>query len=449
MTAVERVLREVSGAMSALGPLTSVSVGFSGGVDSTVLLAVLSRLRAKLALPELRALHVDHGLEACSAQWSTHCRHFCEALGVEFLSLTVDARASAKQSPEEAARAARYQAIREVMRAREVLCVAHHADDQAETSLLQMLRGAGVLGGGGMRPERDFSPGRLARPMLNVRRADIEACARSWQLHWIEDPANQRLRHPRNRLRTEVLPLLQDIAPGAIPALGRAAQLQREAADAVAELARLDWQRCRGQEVGSLSRVALSALPSSRRRAVLRLWLREHVRMPPQRRLMEIERQVCTAHHGGAPRIEVGQAQIELHGDAVLLFASAPPLIESALVRTWNLGHDELMLPHGRLWTENSVAGGLRGGAPVTVRVRRGGERCRPYGRARSQTLKRLLQAKQIPTWRRHGLPLLYRGNELVAVADLWVCAGHVAQAGEPGLRVQWQPVHRPLRSIV
>ena len=433
--------------MSVLGPVTSLSVAFSGGVDSTVLLEVLRRLRSELALPAIRALHVDHGLEACSAQWSSQCRQFCDALGVEFQSLSVDAHAALGQSPEEAARVARYHALREVMHADEVLCVAHHADDQAETSLLQMLRGAGVLGGGGMRMERDFSPGRLVRPMLNVRRHDIETTAQSWGLSWIEDPANQRACHPRNRLRAEVLPLLEDIAPGTVAALTRAAELQREAADAVDELANLDWRQCAGPESGSLSRASLSALPSGRRRAVLRLWLREHVRMPPRRRLMEIERQVCKANHDGTPRIEVGPARIELHGDAVLLFACAPPSTGPEGAHEWYPGHDDdLQLPHGRLSAQQCVGEGLLRDAPVTVHMRHGGERCRPLGRARSQTLKRLLQAYRIPVWRRHGLPLLYRGSELAAVADLWVCEGHAAGAGEQGWRLRWQPTHQPVR---
>lgn len=436
--------------MSALGSVASLSVAFSGGVDSSVLLEALRRLHVKLNLPAPRALHVDHGLEPCSARWAVHCEQVCDGLGLEFLALHADARVASGQSPEEVARVVRYRALREAMTAGEVLCVAHHADDQAETSLLQMLRGAGVLGGGGMRVERDFQPGRLCRPMLSLRRRDIMACAKSWGLSWVEDPANHRRRHPRNRLRAEALPLLQDIAPGAVAGLTRAAQLQREAADAVNELARLDCLRCRGVESGALSRAALAALPSSaRRRAVLRLWLDQYVRMPSYRRLSEIERQICSARHDGAPCVEVGALRIELHGDAVLLFESAPPLAAADDVYEWIPAHGELRLPHGRLWARQCVGAGLLGDAPLTVRMRRGGERCKPEGRARSQTLKRLLQFEHVPAWRRKGLPLLYRDDELIAVADLWICAGHAAHGVQKGWLVQWQPDRQPMSTAV
>jgi tRNA(Ile)-lysidine synthase len=162
---------------------------------------------------------------------------------------------------------------------------------------------------------------------------------------------------------------------------------------------------------------------------------------------LEIERQICTARHDRSPCIEVGSSRIELHGDAVLLFASAPFPIAPAEEYEWIPGRGALQLSHGRLWGQQCAGGGLLGDAPVTVRMRRGGERCKPRGRARSQTLKRLLQAYRVPEWRRHGLPLLYRGSELVAVADLWVCAEHAAQAGERGWVMQWQPARQPLPS--
>jgi tRNA(Ile)-lysidine synthase len=419
-TPAERILREVSRVISSLGAVPALSIAYSGGVDSSVLLEALCRLSNQFEWRVLRALHIDHGLDERSLQWSAHCRQFCASRDVEFRSQSVHARAQRGQSPEEAARLARYGALRKMMQDGEVLCVAHHADDQAETTLLQMLRGAGVLGSGGMRAVRTFSPGRMVRPLLNVRRRDIEACARAWNLM---------------------------IMPGAVSGLTRAAQLQREAADAVAQLARLDALQCAGLEPGSLSRIALGALSSSRRRAVLRLWLQPHIRMPSQRRLAEIERQICSAAGDTNPSIDAGGAQIEVHGDSVLLFRSLAPGVAIGLSCLWSPSEGELQLPHGRLAAQPCIGKGLRAGGPITVRVRRGGERCRPQGRAHSQTLKRLLQAQHIPSWRRHGLPLLYRGDELVAVADLWVCAGHAACIDEAGWQIVWQPNHQPIRS--
>lgn len=441
----ERILREVSRVLCGLGAVPALSIAFSGGVDSSVLLEALCRLSNQFQWSVLRALHIDHGLDKRSSQWSEHCRQFCVSRNVDFLSQSVHARAPRGQSPEEAARVARYGALCQMLQHEEVLCVAHHADDQAETTLLQMLRGAGVLGSGGMRVVRRFPPGRMVRPLLNVRRRDIEACANAWNLNWIEDPSNQHSRYPRNRLRAEVLPMLEAIMPGAVTGLTRAAHLHREAADAVAQLARLDVLQCAGMQPGSLSRVALSRLSSARRRAVLRRWLQAHVRMPSQRRLVEIERQLCSAARDSSPSIDAGGVQIEVHGDSVLLFHFPAPSVASGLSCMWSSLDGELLLPHGRLTAQPRIGKGLRADGPITVRVRRGGERCRPQGRAHSQTLKRLLQAHHIPSWRRHGLPLLYRGDELVAVADLWVCEGYAASTDESGWQIVWQPNHQPI----
>lgn len=437
--AASRVLATVAAALRAAGPLPALSVGYSGGTDSSVLLVAAWRLAPSLDLPPPRALHVDHGLEPESAAWREHCRRECARRGIRFEALVVDARPAPGESPESAARDARYEALAARLSTGEALCVAHHADDQAETMLLRLLRGSGPEGLGAMAPERPLPPGRLLRPLLALRRDDIAACAAAWGLATIRDPANTRRRHPRVRLRREVLPLLQDLEPGAVDALARAACLQREAFASLDDLARLDLEACRGGVPGTLSRRALAGLPGRRRRSVLRLWLRlQGLPVPGRARLLEADRQVRSAAPDRHPRVGWPGGEVRVQGDDVFAFRGPPPAPGSG-AWCWQ-PPAALTLPTGRLWAEPVTGSGLRACSPLTVCFRRGGERCRPAGRSRSQTLKRLLQERRVPAWARPGLPLLYRDGALAGVADLWVCAGHEAAAGEPGWRVRWAP---------
>ena len=433
-----RVLAAVRAALDAEPGAGGVAVAFSGGRDSRVLLEALARAHREGAAPAPRALHVDHGLSPDSGRWAAHCAQVCAGLRVPFEALRVDARPAPGESPEAAARRARYAALAPRLAPGEILATAHHADDQAETVLLALLRGSGPRGLAGIAPGRPLGAGRLLRPLLGLRRDALAAAARAWSLEWVEDPANRSVRHPRNRLRAEVLPLLETVAPGAVTAIARSARLQADAAQAVAALAALDLAQCGDGE--HLSRRRLRALDSERRRAVLRLWLeRRGLPLPGAARLFEAERQLVTAAASRAPCVRWPGGELRVYGDAVHAAAEPPPDAPAGGGR-WLPPH-AVRLATGRLWAEPDVGAGLRrGGGELEVGFRRGGERCRPAGRRHGQTLKRLLQEHRVAPWMRAGLPLLWRDGELVAVADLWVCAGHEAGPGEPGWRIRWRP---------
>lgn len=446
MSAETRVLDAVATVLRGAAPFPALSVAYSGGIDSSVLLEAIRRLRPALDLPPLRALHVDHGLEQDSATWLAHCRDVCARREVAFTAMHVDARAVSGEGPEAAARDARYRALAASLAPAEVMCVAHHADDQAVTVLLNLLRGTGVAGTAGMSVERALPPGRLLRPLLAVRRRDIETCAAAWDLRWVEDPSNQRARHPRNRVREQVLPLLEAIAPGTTGAIARSARLHREAAAAVDDLARMDVRACHGAAAGLLSRAALARLPQRRRLAALRVWLRDAgIRPPGEARLREAARQLVEAGIDRAPRIVWSDGELRASAGQVTALRGAAAVTPRP-DGNWQW-HPEtvLELPFGRLWAQPSSGCGLSAGGALEVRFRRGGERCRPAGRAHSQTLKRLLQERRVPVWERALLPLLYRNRELVAVAGLWVCHGHEASAGAPGWQVCWEASARAM----
>src|SRR6187551_3819015 len=186
------------------GPRPHVAVAFSGGIDSTVLADMLARQRRKFA--SLRLMHVDHGLQAASADWSQHCARFARSMRLPFVSLKARISRQSGASPEAAARDARYAQLAHALKPGEVLVTAQHRDDQVETLLLQLFRGAGVPGLAAMPPIADFGPGRIARPLLDVSRAEIEQYAQRRRLNWIEDPTNALVRFDRNFLRHRVLP---------------------------------------------------------------------------------------------------------------------------------------------------------------------------------------------------------------------------------------------------
>src|SRR6187399_3693926 len=211
------MLDAVAKLLELAGPKPRVVLAFSGGVDSTVLAHLLVKQRRKLG--GLRLLHVDHGLQPASAEWSRHCARMARTWRVPFVSLRARIEHQKGESPEAAARDARYELLASAMQPGEVLVTAQHRDDQAETLLLQLLRGAGVSGLAGMPSVAAFGAGLIARPLLHVSRAEIESAARKAHLRWIEDPSNADTRYSRNFVRQRLMPLIREHWPGADKAL--------------------------------------------------------------------------------------------------------------------------------------------------------------------------------------------------------------------------------------
>jgi len=253
-------------------PVSGYCVALSGGLDSTVLLAALVAARAARSLPPLRAIHVDHGLHSDSAHWAGCCAAQAAALGVPLEQVKVDARAGRGESPEAAARAARYAAFAERMVPGELLLTAHHADDQLESILLQWLRGGGVRAVAGMPAIARFARGWHARPLLGFTRDELQDWADSEYLQWLADPSNLDPRFDRNYLRLEVLPAIRRRWPAAARTVGRVAGHAAEMLRMEAEIARADHALAADGRTLSLERLGL--LPEARQRWVLRAWLR-------------------------------------------------------------------------------------------------------------------------------------------------------------------------------
>lgn len=445
---VEHTLVAALSRLCAAWPQTRrLTVGFSGGLDSTVLLHVLAHLRP--AGLQLDALHVDHGWRPESADWARHCIARATALGVGCRVLRIEARTAPGESPEAAARTARYAALAARLDAGSALLTAQHADDQAETVLLMLLRGAGPKGLAAMPEDAALGTGRLWRPLLGVSRAALQAYATHYRLDWLDDPANTDTDYDRVFLRERLMPVLVGRFPAAARTLARSARLSAEAQAAVETLAAQDLDGLSDSvaesagAAGTLAVAGLRALPPARARAALRLWIeRLGLPLPPAARLDSVLRDLLPARRDAEPCVCWPGA--ELHRFRERLHAFAPlPALPHGLCLDWPDGA-ELSVPGlGTLCWQPARGTGLDAarlaGRTVTLRLRAGGERFRPAGRRHAQELKKLLQAAGIAPWLRARLPLLYIGDELVAVAGLGIAEGWQAGSDAPGRVPAWQ----------
>lgn len=412
-------------------------VALSGGLDSTVLLHLLVRLREREALPPLFAMHVHHGLQAVANGWPGHCQSLCEELGVplQVERVKVDGGASL----ERAAREARYAAFERRLGEGEVLLTGQHRDDQAETLLFRLMRGAGVRGMGGMPPMRRLGVGWLVRPLLACSREALEVYAGEQGLSWVEDPSNADTGLARNFLRRDVLPVLARHWPQAGANLARTAEHMREAERLLEELAEQDLAAARSAtklpwlELPSLALVPLRALSEPRLRNALRHWLAPLTRMPDSDHWAGWF-DLCDAAADAAPvwRLEGGELR---RADGRLWWLCGDWLRDPpALVEAFDPAQPLRLDGNGLVRLEGTPPAG-----PLRLCYRQGGEVMVLPGRGH-RDLKRLLNERGIPAFVRGRLPLLYRGDELLAVANLPGLDG--PSSGE--WRFRWLPVGHP-----
>ena len=428
--------------------IRDLTLGYSGGMDSHVLLHLLATHRHCWPERTLAAMYVDHGLQVASAAWGEHCATVCRELDIPFrVLLRVDARPVPGESPEAAARRARYAALAAELGPDTALLTAHHRDDQAETLLLQLLRGAGPHGLAAMPAASRLGRTWLLRPLLQLDRADLRTYALEHGLRWIEDGSNQDVRFDRNYLRQQVLPLLRKRWPAVGRNLARSAQWCAEAADWLDADADADLARAATPRPGALHLPALRELGEPRQRNALRRWLRQlGLPIPDARQLRHILQDALAAAQDRQPCIRWPGGEIRRYRDT--LHALPPPGAHDArqifIWRHETDGYPPLDLPGlGTLRLRATFGEGLRSetlaGAALTIRFRQGGERFRPVGRRHGQELKKLLQEAGIPPWQRDRLPLLYlprKGEEsrsLLAVVGLGIAAEAAAGPGEPG----------------
>ena len=417
----ERLLDRLA-ALTAGEPASRWLLAFSGGIDSTVLLHALCHAPA-IDRRKIIAMHIDHGLHPDSGDWATHCRQVAQRLGIESICRQVKIDEQAGSGLEAAAREARYAVLLAEMCQGDCVLSAHHEDDQAETLLLNLLRGSGTAGLAGIGAVQSFGCGRLLRPLLGVSGEAISQYAKQHKLDWIDDPGNVDLRFDRNFLRREIMPQLAARWPAVAARLARSAELASEGSGLLRELADIDIAAA-----GSAERLTIASvreLSSARQRNLIRRAVALcGLPPPPATRLYQAVNELIPAREDAQPLVCWQGAELRRYRDHLYVMSalSAPPVGPLPVLRpdaSLDLGPGM-----GTLRLTADIDDGIDPelvAAGLNVRFRQGGEEIRPTGHDCTHKLKKLLQQEGIVPWMRDRLPLLYAGAELVAVADLWV----------------------------
>ena len=466
---------ELSERLSArLAPLlpahSSILIGLSGGVDSVVLLHLLHQLAPRFSW-RLSALHVHHGISPNADAWADFCAGLCAQHAITLHIEHVDIAPLREHGIEAAARKLRHAAF--AKHACDFVALAHHADDQAETLLLQLLRGAGVKGAAAMplvKRAATHTPSPLVgegwgeggahqpvllRPLLHCSRREILDYAAAHGLRWIEDESNADDSYPRNFLRHRLLPLLEQRFPACRDTLARSARHFAEASELLDDLARLDAQQppspFKGEAwpvlslskegEGALEISRLQSLSQPRAKNLLRYFLHSiGAPMPQAAQLDDMLHQLCDARQDAVVCIAYGDYEVRRYQGRVYALHALGEF-DQCLVLPWQ-GETELDWPalNVRLTFERKQGVGVSLAklqrAPVTLRLRQGGETLRPHPHDAMRTLKNLLQEHHVPPWRRERLPLLYCGEELVCAVGVAIAAEYQAAKDEAGVTV-------------
>ena len=421
--------------------VSGLVVALSGGADSAALLGAAAALGKNFRGLPLRAVHIDHGLQAAAAEFRDSCARLCDRLSIPLTIISIDVDAPAGTSLEAAARDARYRALAAALAPMECLLTAHHREDQAETLLLQALRGAGVKGLAAMPMCRILGSGWHVRPLLDVPQSELLRFGEQLVNLKSTDPMNEDLRFDRSFLRRQIWPMLVGRWPGAGVALSRSARHMADAQVLLDGAAAADLSSLRDGE--ALLVPGLRALAHLRRMNAVRFWLWEaDAEAPSAARLSEALRQVLDADQDQLPAVVWGNTAMRRYRQRLFLTAAAPPRLEGG--RQWAVRADarlDLGPGLGSLaWvTQTGGIAAERLPESLIVRRREGGETLRPKPTGRTQSVQHLCQSRGVLPWMRDALPLIFAGDALIAVADLWEDARFSATTGAPGLAVQWR----------
>jgi len=410
-------------------------VGFSGGADSSALLHALFKSRDELQAP-IKAVHFHHGLNPGADAWQLHCQNFCRERSINFSSYKLEIKRTKRTSMEEESRNRRYLAIAEMLQPGDIYLTAHHADDQAETLFLNLMRGGGIEGLAGIPELRSLAKGWVARPLLNTRRSELESYLRRHGIDWQEDPSNKDQSFDRNFLRNFLFPQLETRWPGVVRRLTRTSRTAKITATALADFIDI---HC-GDLLHNRHRMPLRPflqLEPPMRALVLRQWLRrQEIPALPEVRLNEFIKQIAGSTSSSQAEVRWGEWQIKLYGNLIWLQDQAIPALE--IHKDWTVGLKmELDDSLGYLQLHGSnitIPDGWR------VASRRNSARIRLHDQGVRRKLKDLFRESAIPPWLRSSIPVLYWDGEAVAIGD-WVIA-HRLQSwlDNHDMEYRWEP---------
>jgi tRNA(Ile)-lysidine synthase len=404
---------KISEILSELTLAKKFVLGFSGGVDSHVLLDLLRQVPKNISSFSLKVIHVNHGLSPFAKDWEKHCAKICRDLNVEFYAREIAVQGA--NNLEALARKLRYQVLAEFIDEKICLLTAHHADDQAETLLLQLLRGAGPKGLSAMPKVMSFAGGRLARPLLDFSRQEILSYAKEKKLKWIDDESNLNLKFDRNYLRQQIIPLLNKNWPGGINAINRSARNCARANQLLEEVAREDLIVVQGPQANTLSMVKLLGLGFNRRNNLIRFWLHNlGFKLPSEKKLLQIEKTFFASRPDAMPILNWGEFAIRRYQDFLYALIKEPNF-NREMIFSWNLKKPLEIAGVGTIIAETKKDFSIL----VQISFREGGERI--VFKDHSSSLKKKFQEWQIPPWKRERIPLIYSQGKIIAVPGYYL----------------------------
>ena len=413
-------------------------IAFSGGVDSSVLLHALVQLKKKLAIPELVAIHVNHGLQQQAVEWEQHCRRICQNFGVDLIIEKSDINKNHIKTygVEQAARDSRYKIFNKHLQATDCLIQGHHKNDQAETILLRLCRGTGLDGLSGIPKTRKLTKAWLMRPMLNICRKQLTNYATANNISYINDPSNNDVNFNRNFIRHEILPKLESKWPKVIDRLVATAMEAKEVADIISVNVEQNLQNCRADSnsffTGLYSGLSISKLKGfslEDQCRIIRLWLKESkVGLPSRDAINKIITEVMLSDASANPKIKMGAYFVRRYLDNLLLVSVNLISNSADIVWDWqkkpSITINGLNLAVVDCDVKSKLSIKLPSG-PVVIKFRPSIDPTINFAIANrncSKNLKKLMQEYQVPPWLRDNIPLLFVNNEMIAAPDLWVC---------------------------
>lgn len=433
-------------------PGDQAAVALSGGVDSVVLLDLLSKIAGSLKL-RLSAIHIEHGISSNAHQWSAFCQELCNQLSIPLSIFRLQVRRQSQESLEAIARQARYQVF-ESIQADHIL-LAHHQDDQVETLLLQLLRGAGAKGLGAMPEARLLSSKTstmLLRPLLNIPRTTILDYANHHNLAWVTDESNADSSFNRNFLRHHVLPVLAQHFPAYRKTVARSSRHLGEASELLDELAQTDAKNL--TVANRINLEGLRRLSFARAKNLLRYLLtQENIQPPNTAKLEEILHQLLSAQSGTRIQFTLGSHEIRCYqglGEFLPVNSRQQPLTPVF----WR-GEKQLVIEplQGTLEFTHQIGKGINlekiTEQTVTIRTRVGGERFQPDWKRPRRSLKKIMQEANLPPWERGNLPLLFCADQLVWVARIGIDCNFQVDPGHTGLMVTWHSNHNTSQPLI
>lgn len=401
-----------------------IYVSYSGGVDSHVLLHLCASIPA--LNDKITAVYVNHGLQTEADAWSKHCKKVAEHLGVYFIALNVDATAEIGESPEEAARNARFAVLKPLIGNDNALLLGQHRDDQMETMLLQLFRGAGLRGLSGIPECISFGQGLMLRPMLSFSQAEVRDYAKAQHLQWVEDPSNQQNTYDRNYLRNVIIPLLKQRWESCDKTVARSARHCAEAQIVVSAVADELFYPVFNKVNKTLCVSQLRAHKNPRQQLIIRHWFQNlGLKMPSLAFVERVQSEVIAAREDSDPILAGQGCFVRRYRDKLYCLKQSEP--EPLVDLTWPTEQTTIDFAPKRQLSYSLGSAGIPyerwQKAKVIIKFRSGGEKIRLPKRKENHTLKKLFQEAGIPPWQRDTIPLIYLNNKLAAVGDYWISA--------------------------